>query len=88
MSWGSGDTGRYPVDLSLHAFDRAGLIRDISTVLADADANVVDLSSHTDRRSMQTVMQISLEIADLPSLSAAIARLEQLPNVTSVRRKT
>lgn len=88
VSWGSGDAGRYPVDLSVHAFDRAGLIRDISTVLADADANVIDLSSHTDRRSMQTVMQISLEIADLPSLSAAIARLEQLPNVTSVRRKT
>ncbi len=87
VSWGSGDAGRYPVDLSVHAFDRAGLIRDISTVLADADANVVDLSSHTDKGSMQTVMQISLEIADLPSLSAAIARLEQLPNVTSVRRK-
>ncbi len=88
VSWGSGESGRYPVDLSVHAFDRAGLIRDISTVLADAHANVVDLSSHTDRGSMQTVMQISLEIADLPSLSAAIARLEQLPNVTSVRRQT
>jgi hypothetical protein len=32
-------------------------------------------------------MRLSFEIADLPTLSTAIARLEQLPNVTSVSRK-
>jgi (p)ppGpp synthase/HD superfamily hydrolase len=32
-------------------------------------------------------MEISLDIADLPTLSDVISRLEQLPNVVSVRRK-
>ena len=86
VNWGAAEQGRYPVDLTLRAFDRSGLIRDISTILADEQANVTDLTSRTDRKSMQTVMQISIEIQDLPTLSTAIARLEQLPNVVSVHR--
>jgi GTP pyrophosphokinase len=72
----------------VHAFDRSGLIRDITAVLADEEANVLDLKSSTDTESMQVVMALSLEIRDLPTLSTAITRLEQLPNVVSVRRKT
>ena len=86
-SWGKSDSGTYPVDLTLHAFDRSGLIRDITSVIADEDANVLDLQSKTDKKSMQVIMNLSLEIRDLPTLSTAITRLEQLPNVVSVRRK-
>ena len=86
-SWGESSSGAYPVDLSIHAFDRSGLLRDVSGVLADENANVLDLTTHTDRKSMQVVMAVSIEIQDLPSLSTAISKLEQLPNVVSVRRK-
>jgi len=85
--WGESDSGAYPVDLTLRAFDRSGLIRDITSVLADEDANVLDLQSHADKESLQVAMNISLEIRDLPTLSTAISRLENLPNVVSVRRK-
>ena len=88
IGWGKNDTGAYPVDLTLHAFDRSGLIRDITSVLADDHANVIDLKSHTDKKSMQVVMDISIEISDLPTLSTAITRLEQIPNVVSVRRRS
>ena len=87
VDWGQSDTATYTVDLTLRAHDRTGLLRDISTVLADERASVVDLSSHTDKKSMQTVMDISVEIKDLPTLSTAITRLEQLPNVIAVSRK-
>ncbi len=88
IGWGKQDTGVYPVDLTLHAFDRSGLIRDITSVLADDHANVIDLKSHTDKKSMQVVMDISIEISDLPTLSTAITRLEQIANVVSVRRSS
>lgn len=88
ISWGQQESGSYPVDLTLHAFDRSGLIRDITSVLADDHANVTNLKSHADRKSMQVIMEISIEISDLPTLSTAITRLEQLPNVVSVRRRT
>jgi GTP pyrophosphokinase len=87
VDWGQSDTATYTVDLTLRAHDRTGLLRDISTVLADEQASVVNLSSRTDRKSMQTVMDISVEIRDLPTLSTAITRLEQLPNVIAVNRK-
>ncbi len=87
VDWGDTESATYPVELRLRAFDRTGLIRDISAVLADEKANVLDLTSHTDKKSMQTVMDISIEIPDLPTLSTAIMRLEKLPNVTSVERK-
>ena len=87
VGWGLSDSATYPVDLVLRAHDRNGLIRDISTVLADEGASVTDLASHSDRKTMQTVMNISVEIRDLPTLSTAITRLEQVPNVVSVRRK-
>jgi len=87
VDWGESDSAMYPVDLQLRAFDRTGLLRDISTVLADEHASVMDLASHTDKKSMQTIMDISVEISDLPTLSTAITRLEQLANVISVKRK-
>ena len=87
VDWGSSESATYPVDLTVRAFDRAGLLRDITMVLADEDANIVDLQSHADRESMQTIMQLSIEIRDLPTLSTAITRLEQLANVVSVKRR-
>ena len=88
VEWGSSDSAAYPVDLLLRAYDRSGLIRDISAVLADEKANVTHMSSHTDRKTQLTVMNVSIDIRDLPTLSTAIARLEQLSNVISVQRKT
>ncbi len=87
VNWGTTDSSTYPVDLTLRAYDRHGLLRDISTILADENANVTDLQGHTDKGSMQTIMQISIEVNDLPTLSTTITRLEQLPNVVSVKRK-
>ncbi|MEJ2129153.1 MAG: GTP diphosphokinase [Woeseiaceae bacterium] len=87
VAWGESDTASYPVDLTLRAHDRNGLLRDISTVLADESASVMDLASHTDKKTMQTVMNIKVEIRDLPTLSTVITRLQQLPNVIAVKRK-
>ena len=88
MDWGSSESATYPVDLTLRAYDRSGLIRDISTILADEGANVTGLTSKTDKKTLETIMEISVEIRDLPTLSTAMARLEQLPNVISVQRRS
>ncbi len=87
VSWGESETATYPVDLHLRAMDRSGLLRDISTILADEKANVTTLTTRTDKKTLETVMDISVDIRDLPTLSTAISRLEQIPNVISVRRR-
>jgi GTP pyrophosphokinase len=88
VSWGSSDSATYPVDLQLRAIDRSGLLRDISAVLADEEANVTSVTTRTDKKTMQSVMDIGLDIRDLPTLSTAIGRLEQIPNVVSVKRRS
>jgi GTP pyrophosphokinase len=87
VAWGSSEANAYPVDLSVLAYDRAGLLRDITQVLTDENVNIVDLDLKTDREHMQTIIAIGIEIPDLPTLSTTISRLEQLPNVVSVKRK-
>ena len=86
-SQGQTDSANCPVDLQLRALDRSGLIGDITAVLAEAHGIVLEVRSHTDRKTMETVTDISLELPDLPTLSTVIAKLEALPNVVSARRK-
>ena len=88
VDWGDSDSATYVVDLSLRAFDRAGLLRDITQVLADESANIIDIQTHAAKTSMQSLLHLSIEIPDLPALSTAITRLEQLPNVVSVQRRS
>lgn len=86
VEWSDSSEATYPVDLVVQAFDRHGLLRDISSVLADEKIGVASSQTHTDRKSMQATIELSVSVPGLAALSRVIGRLEQLPNVTSVRR--
>ena len=88
VDWGSSPDAIYPAILTLRAFDRQGLLKDISTVLADEQVSVDSVQTQTDRKTMRAEMQLAIAVPGLPTLSRLIDRLEQLPNVTSVRRQT
>jgi GTP pyrophosphokinase len=87
VDWGDAEDAMYPVELMLCAYDRQGLLRDISSVLADEKVSVDSLQTGTDKHRMQAVMDLGISVPGLPALSRVISRLEQLPNVTEVRRK-
>jgi len=86
VSWGieSGDT--YPVDIHILAYDRPGLLKDITALLSDEKINVVAVSSTTDFKKNMATMLITVEITDIASLSRVLAKLEQLPNVLEASR--
>ncbi|MDH3991133.1 MAG: bifunctional (p)ppGpp synthetase/guanosine-3',5'-bis(diphosphate) 3'-pyrophosphohydrolase, partial [Gammaproteobacteria bacterium] len=88
VDWGGASDAIYPAELMLHAFDRQGLLRDISTILADEKVSVDSVQTDTNKRTMQAEMRLSIAVPDLPALSRVIDRLEQLPNVTAVRRQS
>ncbi len=87
VSWGEASDAFYPADLTIHAYDRQGLLRDISNVLSDEHVSIDSVQTKSDKKLMQAVMDLSVSVPNLPALSRVISRLEQLPNVTSVRRK-
>lgn len=87
VSWGAPTDASYPADLTIEAYDRHGLLRDISNVLADEKVAVNGLRTKSDKKRMEAIMDLSVSVSDLPALSRVISRLEQLPNVMSVRRR-
>lgn len=88
VDWGTAGDGHYAAGLTLHAYDRQGLLRDVSNVLSDERASIDSVETRSDRKTLTATMNLAISVADLPTLSRAIARLEQLPNVISVRRSS
>lgn len=87
VDWRDPADENYPAELTLQAYDRQGLLRDISGVLADEKVSVDSITTNTNQQRMQAQMQLKIFVPGLAALSNVIARLEQVPNVTSVRRK-
>ena len=87
VDWGSEAEGIYTVDIVIHAFDRHGLLRDITTLLSNEKINVTAVNTSTERRTHTAHMVITIEVPDIDMLSRILARLGQLPNVTDVHRR-
>tara|TARA_R110000823_G_scaffold4279_1_gene16365 strand:- start:15853 stop:18084 length:2232 start_codon:yes stop_codon:yes gene_type:complete len=86
VDWADAQIDTYPVDIELTAYDRQGLLRDITMQLATEKVNVVSLNTVTDTANHMATMNIRLEIRDLATLSDVLSRLNGLPNVVSVKR--
>ena len=86
VTWGKGER-EVPVDIEVQAFDRRGLVRDVSAALADEKISIRGMTTVTDKRDNVARMQISFSITGLPQLSKVLTRIAQLPNVISARRK-
>jgi GTP pyrophosphokinase len=85
VSWGT-EPRAYPVDVRIEAFDRQGLLRDITGIMANDHINVLSATTRTDRSDQSVTMELTLEVEGSAQLSALMDKLGALPNVTSVRR--
>jgi GTP pyrophosphokinase len=86
VDWGGGGEGDYAVDLLILAYDRTGLLRDITTLLAKEETNVVALNTTTDAEQSTARMELTIEVRDMAHLARIIDRLGQLPNVQRATR--
>ncbi|HLN49711.1 MAG TPA: bifunctional (p)ppGpp synthetase/guanosine-3',5'-bis(diphosphate) 3'-pyrophosphohydrolase [Steroidobacteraceae bacterium] len=87
VAWGAQAGGEFPVDIEVEAFDRRGLVRDVSAALADEKISIRSMNTMTDGRDHIARMQIGIQINGLPQLSRVLARIAQLANVLGARRK-
>jgi GTP pyrophosphokinase len=88
VDWLDPSAENYAAELVLQAYDRQGLLRDVSSVLADEKVSIDSIQTSTDKQRMQAKMELKFFVPGLAALSSIIGKLEQLPNVTSVRRKS
>ncbi len=75
----------YPIAIRIEAYDRSGLLADISNVVADSKINIVaaHVTTHPDHRA---TVQATLQVTSVAQLAKVLSRLEQLKDVYTVQR--
>ena len=86
VGWGHKPQDTYPVDVHIEAYDRPGLLRDITSLLANQRINVLAIRTQSQVETNTADMQLTLEVKDLQSLSHVFSVISQLPNIISVQR--
>ena len=84
VEWGQTDL-LYPVNIQVEALDRVGLIRDITTIVAEEKINIAALTStHHDDHTVTECF--TLETRGLAQLSRLLIKIEGIKGVTGVTR--
>jgi len=83
VSWGE-NVRTYPVPIRIRAYDRQGLMGDITTLLNGESVNIVDVQVRINKNLAD--LRIVIEVKDIAQLSRMLARIENLPNVLEAQR--
>jgi GTP pyrophosphokinase len=86
VEWGMSPTANYEVDVAIEAYDRQGLLRDITGLFANARINVLSINTQTNKRRNTATMRLRVEVPDLGALSKLLERINGLKNVVSATR--
>ncbi len=86
VNWQQHQTRAYPVALRITAYDRAGLVRDISDVIARRGVNMSSVSATVSDSHGGALVTAVVEITSLTQLASLIDRLEMIENVIEVHR--
>jgi guanosine-3',5'-bis(diphosphate) 3'-pyrophosphohydrolase len=84
VEWGGESAATFPVQLAIHAKDRAGLLAEITAVISGAGSNIRNLESRPDRLNAR--IEASLEIADRRQLESILANIRRISGVLGVER--
>ncbi len=84
VEWGETDS-LYPVKVQVEGWDRVGLMRDVSALVAEEKVNIssVNLVNH---HNHTVTLYFTLETEGLAQLSRLLAKMEGIKGITSVAR--
>ncbi len=87
VNWREDPKRVYPVVIRVLAYDRPGLMRDVSDVVASQDVNISAASVQTNKKNNIAVLKATLEISSVRQLTHILNRISRLPNVFEVCRE-
>ena len=85
VEWESEPAATYPIAIRVEAFDRTGLLNDITQVVAENKVNIVAASVHVNP-DHTAIVQATLQVASVSQLARVMSRIEGLKDVLSVQR--
>ncbi|MCC6567600.1 MAG: bifunctional (p)ppGpp synthetase/guanosine-3',5'-bis(diphosphate) 3'-pyrophosphohydrolase [Anaerolineales bacterium] len=83
VDWGTTQQ-TYAVPVTVKAYDRDGLLGDISTLLQGESVNIKDVSVSYNRSVAD--LRLVVDVRDLEQLSRVLTRIESVPNVLEAQR--
>ena len=83
VDWGTVEQ-TFAVPVTVKAYDREGLLGDISTLLQGEGVNIADVSVNFNRSLAD--LRLVVEVRDLEQLSRVLTRIESLPNILEAQR--
>lgn len=86
VEWGNPDQERrYPVPIRIKAYDRHGLMSEISTLIAQEGANMLSVNVNVSENNLANFFLV-MEVRDLNHLSRILHRIEAIDNVLEAYR--
>jgi GTP pyrophosphokinase len=85
VEWGT-VSKLYPVSIDIEAWDRVGLLRDVTTVVTEDKVNMVGVRT-TENNDGSVRIQATLETTGIEQLSRLLSRIEIIRGVRSVERR-
>jgi GTP diphosphokinase / guanosine-3',5'-bis(diphosphate) 3'-diphosphatase len=86
VNWLQIEPQHYLAPIIIIAHDRAGLLRDVAAVVADAGINITAVATSTNASLQKAVITATLEITAMDQIEPIFERLQQIKNVVSVSR--
>jgi GTP pyrophosphokinase len=86
VDWASDSAEGLVVQISVTAYDRRGLVRDVTDVLALERLSIEAMTTTTDRDAGTAHVLVTVSVTDLDHLARLLRRLAGVPNVTHARR--
>src|SRR4029078_9368246 len=83
--WERMPTQTYPIAIRVEAYDRTGLLNDITQVVAENKVNIVSATVNVSR-DQTAIVQATLQVSSVSQLARVMGRIENLKDVISVQR--
>jgi GTP pyrophosphokinase len=85
VEWEAEPEQTYPIAIRVEAYDRTGLLNDITQVMAENKVNIVaaSVSVNPDHTAL---VAATLQVSSVAQLARVMSRIEQLKDVISVQR--
>ncbi|NTU80977.1 MAG: bifunctional (p)ppGpp synthetase/guanosine-3',5'-bis(diphosphate) 3'-pyrophosphohydrolase [Chloroflexales bacterium] len=88
VAWGGQQPKGYSVPVRIESWDRVGLWRDISNVIADGGINIEKVEQGHTRRAGRTVLHVVMTIQSINQLSSILDKLNRVNDVIEARRES
>jgi len=86
VEWSSADAAGLTAEIAVVAYDRRGLVRDLTDVLAVERLSIESMSTATDRDAGTAHVRLTVPVSNLEQLARVLHRLGTVPNVIQARR--